>query len=451
MLKKVSRLDSGPANGASESIPNLDTGEASTPVPDWYIFRVKVQQRLEAFTKNHDDIRKTPHLDRKIELCLEDLLTEGNISLTAEERQSVLQEAKADALGYGLLQPLLDDDSITEIMVNGPKEIYVERLGLLELLRAGFENEAHLARIIERMVSNVGRRIDGASPMVNARLPHGHRLNAVIAPLAVDGPALTIRKFARTPYTVQDLINNGTFTPQCIGFLKACVEARINIVISGATGSGKTTLLNVASSFIPRGERIVTIEDTAELQLKQAHVVRLEARPPDVDEKGEITIRQLLFNALRMRPDRIIVGEARGAEALDMLQAMNTGHDGSLTTVHSNTPRDTLRRIELMTLTAGLEISSRAIREMIAAAIELVVHVDRLRDGSRKIVQVTEIDGMEGDIVRMTDLFVLDPSSPAKGQGTGTLRATGLLPKFEQKFAKNHVALPKSLFTANPL
>lgn len=282
--------------------------------------------------------------------------------------------------------------------------------------------------------------------MVDARLPSGYRVNATIPPLSLDGPLLTIRKFAQTPYTAQDLIANGTLTPKLVTFLKACVEARVNLVISGGTGTGKTTLLNVVSAFIPSNERIVTIEDTAELQLKQEHVVRMEKRPPNVEGKGEVTIRQLVINALRMRPDRIIVGESRGSEALDMLQAMNTGHDGSMTTIHSNSPRDSLRRIETMVLMAGLELPLRAIREQVASAIHLIVHVDRLRDGTRKVVQVTEVQGMEGETILMQELFIFQQTGVVNGRVMGVIKSTGLRPKFAEKFAINNIELPADIF-----
>jgi pilus assembly protein CpaF len=301
-------------------------------------------------------------------------------------------------------------------------------------------------RIIDRIVAPLGRRVDESSPMVDARLPSGYRVNATIPPLSLDGPLLTIRKFATTPFTAQDLIANGTMTPRLVAFLKACVEARINLVVSGGTGSGKTTLLNVASAFIPGSERVITIEDTAELQLKQPHVLRLEKRPPNVEGKGEVTIRQLVINALRMRPDRIIVGEARGGEALDMLQAMNTGHDGSMTTIHSNSPRDTLRRIETMVLMAGMELPLKAIREQVASAIELVAHMERLRDGTRRVVKVSEVQGMEGDSIVMQDLFVFDQTGIQNGRVIGALKSTGLPPRFTEKFEVNGIELPANLF-----
>jgi pilus assembly protein CpaF len=301
-------------------------------------------------------------------------------------------------------------------------------------------------RIIDRIVSPIGRRVDESSPMVDARLPTGYRVNATIPPLSLDGPLLTIRKFAQTPYTAQDLIANGTVTPQLVGFLKACVEARINLVISGGTGSGKTTFLNVLSAFIPNQERIITIEDTAELQMKQDHVIRVEYRPPNVEGKGEVTIRRLVINALRMRPNRIIVGEARGGEALDMLQAMNTGHEGSMTTIHSNSPRDTLRRIETMTLMAGTELTLQAIREQVSSAIELVVHMARLRDGSRKVVQIAEVQGMEGDTIVMQDIFVFEQTGYKNERVLGKMKSTGLRPSFSDKFIANSIELPPEIF-----
>jgi pilus assembly protein CpaF len=324
--------------------------------------------------------------------------------------------------------------------------VYIERYGLIERTNVTFENEAHLMRIIDRIVSPLGRRVDESSPMVDARLPSGYRVNATIPPLSLDGPLLTIRKFATTPYTAQDLIANGTFSPNLVTFIKACVEARVNIVISGGTGTGKTTLLNVVSAFIPNRERILTIEDTAELQMKQDHVGRLEKRPPNVEGKGEVTIRQLVINALRMRPDRIIVGEARGGEALDMLQAMNTGHDGSMTTIHSNSPRDTLRRIETMVLMAGMELPLKAIREQVASAIELIIHMNRMRDGTRKVVKVSEVQGMEGDAIVLQDLFVYDQTDFQHGRVVGQLKSTGLRPKFSEKFEINSIELAANIF-----
>jgi pilus assembly protein CpaF len=360
----------------------------------------------------------------------------------------MLEWVQSDILGYGPIEPLLRDGSITEIMVNGPKNIFVEQNGLIEKTDVVFEDDAHLMRIIDRIVSPIGRRVDESSPMVDARLPNGYRVNATIPPLSLDGPLLTIRKFAQTPFTAQDLIANGSLTPNLVAFLKACAEARVNIVISGGTGTGKTTLLNVVSAFIPSGERIITIEDTAELQMNQDHVIRVEYRPPNIEGKGEVTIRRLVINALRMRPDRIIVGESRGGEALDMLQAMNTGHDGSMTTIHSNGPRDTLRRIETMVLMAGTELTLQAIREQVSSAIDLIVHVERMRDGTRKVVNVTEVQGMEGDTIILQDLFAFEQTGFQNGRVLGKLVSTGLRPKFSEKFAVNSIELPPEIFNS---
>jgi pilus assembly protein CpaF len=413
---------------------------------DGYHLRDRVQRKLLADTEGEPDLQQRPGLTQSIETHFNQLLAEEGLVFTRADRARLLEWVVADILGYGPLEPLLQDEAITEVMVNGPKRVYIERRGLIELSEVVFENEAHLRRIIDRIVSPLGRRVDESSPMVDARLPNGDRVNATIPPLALDGPTLTIRKFAQTPYTVQDLLANGTLSTQLVAFLKACVEARVNMVISGGTGTGKTTLLNVVSAFIPTHERIVTIEDTAELQLKREHIVRLEYRPPNVEGQGEVTIRRLVINALRMRPDRIVVGEARGGEALDMLQAMNTGHDGSLTTIHSNSPRDTLRRIETMVLMAGMDLPHRAIREQLASAIELVVHLERMRDGTRKVVQVTEVQGMEGESIVMQDLFMFKQKGIRVGRVVGTLEPTGLRPKFADRFAANGVELPEGIF-----
>jgi pilus assembly protein CpaF len=331
-------------------------------------------------------------------------------------------------------------------MVNGPKQVWVERNGKLEKTTIQFDDDDHVMRIIDRIVSPLGRRIDESSPMVDARLPDGSRINAVIPPISLVGPCLTIRKFSRDPLTVDDLIRFGTMTPEIAQFLEACVQARLNIVVSGGTGSGKTTLLNVLSSFIPGDERIVTIENAAELQLRQEHVVTLESRPPNIEGKGEVTIRDLVINALRMRPDRIVVGECRGGEALDMLQAMNTGHDGSMTTVHSNSPRDTLHRLETMVLMAGMDLPVRAIREQIASALDLIVHMARLKDGSRKIVAITEVQGMEGDVIVLQDIFVFEQTGYENGKVLGRIKPTGVRPKFVEKFEVANIYLPPQIF-----
>jgi pilus assembly protein CpaF len=418
----------------------------STYEKDFYFIRDLVQHRLLSQT-NIDLVMSDPEKVKQIiGKSFNDCLEEQNLLFNHNIREKLLEWVIADIVGYGPIEPLLNSPDITEIMVNGYNQVYVERFGMIESTNVHFEDEAHLRRIIDRIVSPLGRRIDETMPMVDARLPNGFRVNATIPPLSLDGPILTIRKFAVRPFTAQDLIANGSMTVQLVSLLKACVEAKINIVISGGTGSGKTTLLNVISSFIPSTDRVITIEDTAELQLNQRHVVRLEKRPPNIEMKGEITIRQLVINALRMRPDRIIVGECRGGEALDMLQAMNTGHDGSMTTIHSNGPRDALRRIETMVLMAGMDLPLKAIREQVASSIQLVVHVDRLRDGSRKVVQVSEVQGMEGDTIVMQDLFVFQQLGIKNNVVLGSLKSTGLRPKFMAKLAENSIELPESVF-----
>jgi pilus assembly protein CpaF len=413
---------------------------------DAYMIRERVQRRLLTEADGEVDLSHIPQMHQMIESLFNRVLSEENLLYTRAVRARLLDWVIADILGFGPLEPLLREPSITEVMVNGYETVYIERFGKVERTKVVFENEAHLMRIIDRIVAPLGRRVDESSPMVDARLPNGYRVNVIIPPLSLSGPMLTIRKFAQTPYTSQDLVANGTLTTSLVNFLKACVEAKVNIVISGGTGSGKTTLLNVISAFIPNNERIITIEDIAELQLKQEHVGRLEKRPSNVEGKGEVSIRQLVINSLRMRPDRIIVGEARGGEALDMLQAMNTGHDGSMTTIHSNSPRDTLRRIETMVLMAGLELPLRAIREQVSSAIELIIHMERLRDGTRKVVHVAEVQGMEGDTILMQDLFLFDQTGIQNGRVMGSLKSTGLRPKFAEKFAINNIDLPSDIF-----
>lgn len=369
--------------------------------------------------------------------------------LTRNERNIITRDIINETIGYGPITPLLNDPQINEVMVNSPTQVYVERNGRLELSGVTFRDNAHILHIIERIVAPLGRRIDESSPMVDARLPNGSRVNIIIPPLALNGPTITIRKFAEKPFTVNDLIKFGTLTPEVAQFLKACVEARLNIVVSGGTGSGKTTTLNVISSFIPSDERIITIEDAAELQLHQAHVVRLETRPPNVEGKGTISIRDLVRNSLRMRPDRIVVGEVRSGEALDMLQAMNTGHDGSLTTGHANSPRDMLSRLETMVLMAGMDLPVRAIREQISSAIDLIVQQSRLKDGSRKITHITEVSGMEGDVITLQDIFVYrEGDSDNAGRKTGKLVPTGLIPTFIEKLKKTSVPISPDLFSA---
>ena len=370
--------------------------------------------------------------------------------LTREERRQVIREITDDILGYGPLEPFLRDDSVTEVMVNNFDRIFVERLGKIERTNAAFADNAHLLRIIDKIVSTVGRRVDESSPMVDARLPDGSRVNAIIPPLSLKGPTLTIRKFSRDPYTMNDLISFGTITPKAGQFLAACVKGKLNILISGGTGTGKTTTLNAMSAFVPGDERIVTIEDAAELQLQQEHVITLESRPPNIEGQGEIRIRELVRNALRMRPDRIIVGEVRGPETLDMLQAMNTGHEGSLTTIHANSPRDALSRLETLVLTAGVELPLRAIREQVSSAFDLLVQIVRLVDGSRRISHITEVLRMESDTVTLQDIFVAKPPDESDTDRAtrflAPLKCTGLKPHFQEKMAANGVILQPNFF-----
>ena len=377
---------------------------------------------------------------------------EQGLPLTSADRRALLNEIASDVLGYGPIDPLLNDPEVTEVMANGPFDVYYEKAGRLYLSDVKFVDEVHLRRIIDKIVGQIGRRVDEATPMVDARLPDGSRVNAIIAPLAIGGPFLTIRKFAVDPYQEADLISFGTMTQRVADFLRACVRGRLNVLISGGTGSGKTTTLNVVSAYIPGDERIITVEDAAELQLHQEHVLTLEARPANIEGAGQVTIRDLVKNTLRMRPDRIVVGEVRDAAALDMLQAMNTGHDGSLTTVHSNSPRDTLSRIETMVLMAGYDLPVRAIREQISSAVDLIVHVSRLKDGSRRITHITEVEGMEGEIITLQDLFLFDYSMGVDDDGVykGRLKATGIRPTFSEDLEDMGIRLPADLFDPEP-
>jgi pilus assembly protein CpaF len=432
-------------NQKSPSLIQNNTKVTSELEDDFFLIRDAVQKDLLDNTKN-DASMNPEKLKELIEECFNRVLEEENFLYNHDTRNQMLDWVIADIVGYGPIEPLLNDPDITEIMVNGYDKVYVEKFGLISETNVKFENNRHLMRIIDRIVSPIGRRVDETSPMVDARLPNGFRVNATIPPLSLIGPVLTIRKFATRPFQVQDLVANNTLTIGVANFLKACVEARINMVVSGGTGTGKTTFLNVLSSFIPINERVITIEDTAELQLHQPHVVRLEKRPPNIEGKGEITIRQLVINALRMRPDRIVVGECRGGEAVDMLQAMNTGHDGSMTTIHSNGPRDALRRIETMVMMAGMDLPLRAIREQVASSIELIVHLERLKDGTRKIVKVSEVQGMESDTIVMQDLFLFNQTGFANGKVQGTQTATGLRPGFMPKLVSVGIELPESVF-----
>ena len=388
----------------------------------------------------HQDVGR---VEMVINNYIQEVLEENPFAIGRGDRSKLVSDIKDEMLGLGPLEVLRKDETITEIMINGPKQIFVEKLGKLTLSSVQFHDDDHLMNIIERILSPLGRRIDESSPLVDARLDDGSRVNIIIPPLSLVGPCVTIRKFSKKPLTVENLINFGTLSREMADFLKACVKARLNILVSGGTGSGKTTTLNVLSSFIPENERIVTIEDAAEIQLQQEHVVTLESRPPNIEGKGAITIRDLVKNALRMRPDRIIVGEVRAGEALDMLQAMNTGHDGSLTTAHANTPRDALRRMETMVLMAGFELPVRAIREQVASAIDLIIQQSRIKDGSRKITYITEIQGMEGDTITTQDLFKYEHERmDENGKSVGRFVSSGLQPAFLDKFTVNGVEIP---------
>lgn len=424
-----------------------DAPAGQTPAKDTYFdLKTRVQNKLLQQLDPSMDVTRTAEVRKTIEDLYETILNEENLVLSRAEKKRLFDQIVAEILGFGPLESLLQDETITEIMVNGAKNIYIERKGKLQRVPVTFESDEHLMRIIDRIVAPLGRRIDESSPYVDARLPDGSRVNAVIPPISLVGPTLTIRKFSKKPITVEQYIQLGAITPEAMEFMKACVIARLNVVISGGTGSGKTTFLNILSGFIPADERILTIENAAELQLRQEHVVTLESRPANIEGKGEVTIQNLVVNALRMRPDRIVVGEIRDEAALDMLQAMNTGHDGSMTTAHSNGPRDTLSRLETMTLMAGMDLPVRAIREQIASAINVICHLERLRDGSRKVIAIAEVQGMEGDVITMTDLFVFEQTGVENGRVVGRMRPTGLRPKFMDRIEAAGLQLPPSIF-----
>ena len=412
--------------------------------------RNRVQGRLvqSLGPKLYDAALSDRDLQEMVHGLIRELLDEEDVPLSPQEKAFIIQQIGDSILGLGPLEPFVRDTSVTEIMVNGPDAIYVERAGKLQWTGARFADEDQLRRTIDKIVARVGRRVDDASPYVDARLPDGSRVNAIVPPVAIHGSALTVRKFSAEPLQAQDLVEMGTMSGHVAEFLRACVRGRVNMLVSGGTGAGKTTTLNVLSSFIPEDERIITIEDAAELRLQQPHVVSLEYRPPNIEGKGEITIRHLVRNALRMRPDRIVVGEVRGGEALDMLQAMNTGHDGSISTIHANSPRDVLSRLETMTLMAGMDLTIRAVREQIAAAVDLIVHQARMRDGSRRLTHITEVVGMEGDIITLQDIFLFDfrAGVDEKGRPMGHMKPTGLRPKVLETLEDRGISLPPNMF-----
>ena len=449
LLKRIERNQESTTQAEPSKLQELRVKRASPAVGsrDAYVdLKNRIQQRLIAELDPSMDITQTAEVRMTIQEMFESMLAEESIVLTRNEKRRLFEAIVAEILGFGPLEQFLHMDGVTEIMVNGPKNVYIERGGKIQRVNVTFEDNDHLLRIIDRIVAPLGRRIDEGSPMVDARLPDGSRVNAVIPPISLNGASLTIRIFSKIPFTVENIIEFGSVTVEAVEFLKACVISKLNVMISGGTGSGKTTLLNILSGFIPDEERIVTIENAAELQMRQDHVVTLESRNANVEGRGAVTIQDLVINSLRMRPDRIIIGEVRGGEALDMLQAMNTGHDGSLATGHANGPRDMLSRLETMVLMAGMDLPHRAIREQIAAAIHLVVHQDRMRDGTRKVTSISEIQGMEGDVITTSEIFRFEQTNIENGKVIGRLRPTGLRPKFMWKIQESGIMLPPSIF-----
>jgi pilus assembly protein CpaF len=435
--------DGAEAGGALGALVNRD--------PALHEIRHRVHSALidELGPVLYDKRMSEDELRKRVHLALQNALAQERAPMSASDKAQLIQDVSDDILGYGPIDKLLRDDDVSEIMCNGPRQIYAERSGKLGPEPVAFIDEDHLRRIIDKIVAQVGRRIDESSPVCDARLPDGSRVNAVISPLAIGGPFLTIRKFSADPLRIDDLIRFGTLSVHAARFLQACIVGKLNVVVSGGTGTGKTTMLNVLSSFIPSDERIITVEDAKELQLNQDHVLSMETRPANIEGKGEVTIRDLVKNTLRMRPDRIVVGECRSGEALDMLQAMNTGHDGSLTTLHANTPRDSLSRLETLVLMAGYDLPIRAIREQVASAVDLIVQLQRLRDGSRRITHITEVSGMEGEVVVLQDVFLFDSAAGVDEHGRfkGELKSTGVRPKFTQKLADNGIRLGPEMFS----
>jgi pilus assembly protein CpaF len=460
LLKRLEH--GGAAPSAPVAPPPGDVAHTPPPPPHEPAFRPNpVQsQATEAQRSLKDRVKRKliseldPSLDatqvdevrHRLKSLFDQIIDAENLVLTRAEKERLFEELAADVIGFGPIEPLLADPTVSEVMVNGPKKIYFERKGRLLLSEVQFDDDDHVRRIIDRIVSPLGRHVDEASPIVDARLPDGSRVNVVIPPISLVGPTITIRKFTKEKLRVDDLIRFGSITPEIADFLRACVQSRLNIVISGGTGSGKTTLLNVMSNFIPDDERIVSIEDSAELQLAKEHWIRLETRPANIEGSGAVTARDCMKSTLRMRPDRVIVGECRGGEALDMLQAMNTGHDGSLTTGHANTPRDMLSRLETMVLMAGMDLPVRAIREQISSAVDVIVQQSRMRDGSRKVTHITEVQGMEGDKVTLQDVFLFEQESFENGKVIGSIKPTGVRPKFMPKIEDSGISLPPSIF-----
>ncbi len=446
LLRRIEQEKQSSAQQTAQ-MSEMQVRRRAAPSRDAYMdLKTRIQNKLIAELDPTLDVTRTDEVRKTIEELYDNILTEEARVLSRVERQRLFEQIVSEILGLGPLEPLIADPTITEIMVNGSKNVYIERDGRIVRTNAIFESDEHLMRIIEKIVAPLGRRIDESSPYVDARLPDGSRVNAVIPPISLVGPVLTIRKFFKIPLTVEKLIEFGTVTPEVMELLRACVIAKLNILISGGTGTGKTTFLNVLSGFIPNNERVLTVENAAELQLRQEHVVTLESRPPNIEGRGEITIQDLVINTLRMRPDRIIVGECRGPEAFDMLQAMNTGHEGSMTTVHANGTRDALARLENMVLMAGMELPHRAIREQIAGALNVIIQLQRMRDGGRKVVSVSEVQGMEGDVITMSDIFKFETAGFENGRVIGALRPTGLRPKAMNKIEESGIHLPPSIF-----
>jgi pilus assembly protein CpaF len=455
LLNRIQKTTQVPTkvDGASVTTPPPPSAEElrrrQAPAPPRDAFnelRAKLLQKIIAELDPKLDLSRPEKVRRIIEDMFNNFYGQEEVVLPRAERLRLFEDILSEILGYGPLEKFLQDSTIDEIMVNGPRAIYIERHGKIEKSAVNFDSDAHVMRIIDRIVSPLGRRVDEGQPYVDARLPDGSRVNVIIPPLALAGPTITIRKFARIPFTVEDMVKNLTFTPEYVQFMKACVEAKMNIVVSGGTGTGKTTQLNLLSGFIPDDERIITIENAAELQLRQEHVISLESRPANIEGRGEVSMRDLVVNSLRMRPDRIIVGECRAGEALDMLQAMNTGHEGSMSTVHANSPRDGLHRLETMVLMAGVELPLKAIREQIASALDVIIQIERMRDGTRRVVQVVEVQGMEGEVIVTQEVFKFEYQGVQNGKIQGKLKPTGIRPKFMEKIEAANIFLPPQIF-----